>query len=395
MPRITIKHLDSLEALREAAPTWDALWQRSETHLPTARAELLALWCESFAPDQPFRAWLVEQDGRLVAALPLLETNWLAQRIGSLPGNHWSSAGDFLLDPLSDVETVCDSLVAALHEQAWPLLRFEGLAADADHWQSFCDAVERQRLTFVRRHRFAIDLVRIEGEWEEYFASRSRNHRRHIRKSRQRAEREGKIALTLFDDLAPDAVEPLLRACFEIENGGWKGATRSAVLSVPGVWEFYLAQARQLAAWGQLRIILFWHSGRPIAYEYGWLSKGAYFSLKVGYDEAFRHLAPGQLLRAQLIERFFSEKLVEVVDFFGPASDATSKWATDQYCVDRLVIANRGLLGRCLVMAYRHVWPLVHRIVGTTGARAKSARAPQNPGVPDSQEAVAAFPADA
>lgn len=395
MPRITVKHLDSLEALRDAAPAWDDLWQRSEIHLPTARAELLALWCESFAPDQLFRALLVEQNGQLVAALPLLETRWLGQSTGSLPGNHWSSAGDFLLDPSSDVERVCHALIVALQEQAWLLLRFEGLAGDADHWQAFCDAVERQHLTFARRHRFKIDLVRIAGEWEDYFASRSRNHRRHIRKSRERAEREGDIVLVTHDDLAPDAVEPLLRSCFEIENGGWKGATRSAVLSVPGVWDFYLAQARQLAAWGQLRIVLLWHSGRPIAYEYGWLGKGAYFSLKVGYDEAFRHLTPGQLLRAQLIERSFSEGLVDWIDFFGPASDATSKWATDQYCVDRLVIANRGTFARCLVGAYRHAWPLVHRTVGTPRARANPARALRKPGVAGCEEAIATFPADA
>ena len=77
------------------------------------------------------------------------------------------------------------------------------------------------------------------------------------------------------------------------------------------------------------------------------------------------------------------EKLVDRVDFFGPTSNATSKWATDRYPVDRLVIANRGVFGRCLVGAYRHAWPLVHKIVGAPGARAHSARARQTPGVAD------------
>ena len=59
-----------------------------------------------------------------------------------------------------------------------------------------------------------------------------------------------------------------------------------------------------------------------------------------------------------------------------PASDATGKWATHDYAIDRVVIALRGALGRGIVGAYRHGWPWLHRI-RTMGRPAENAPTPR------------------
>jgi CelD/BcsL family acetyltransferase involved in cellulose biosynthesis len=87
---------------------------------------------------------------------------------------------------------------------------------------------------------------------------------------------------------------------------------------------------------------------RAIAFEYGWLSKGVYHSLKVGFDEAYARLSPGQLLRCLMLKRFFAEGEVSIVDYLGPLSDATGKWATRAYPVSRLIMAN-GAVGRLVL----------------------------------------------
>ncbi|MBI3840182.1 MAG: GNAT family N-acetyltransferase [Planctomycetia bacterium] len=354
MSGLVVKRLDSLAELRNTARLWDELWERSEITLPSARAALVALWCESFAADQPFRAFVVERDGQAVAALPLVESKWKGLKIGLLPGNHWSPSGDLLLDPTCDAERICGALLRALKQHAWPLLWFGGVPAAANRWQAFFRALEEHCVAYARRPRFMIDLVEIRCDWDAYLKSLSRNHRRHMRKSATRAERAGTIKLACYDQLAPEEVEPLLKTCFEIEARGWKGRARSAVLNVPGAWEFYLRQAKQLAAWGQLNLTLLTHEARPIAFEYGWRSQGVYFSPKVGYDEAFHRFSPGQLLRFRLLGQFHEQPGVHSIDFLGPSTAATSKWATDQYSIDRVVVAARGPFSRAVVAAYRH-----------------------------------------
>jgi CelD/BcsL family acetyltransferase involved in cellulose biosynthesis len=351
---LVVKRFDSLGELRDGARAWDELWERSEIALPSARAAMVALWCESFATCQPFRAFVVEHDGRALAALPFVESKWKGLKIGVLPGNHWSPAGDLLLDPGCDVDRVCASLLAALTLHARPLLWFGGVPATADRWQIFFKALRESRATYARRRHCMINRVEIQDNWDAYFDSRSRNHRHHVRQTANRAQRAGITELVCHDHLAPEEVEPLLKTCFEIEARGWKGQAQSAVFNVPGVWEFYLRQARQLAAWGQLSLSLLTHEARPIAFEYGWRGKGVYFSPKVGYDEAFHQFSPGQLLRYRLLEEFHRGTGPQLVDFLGPSSPATFKWATEQYAIDRVVVATRGPLNRAIVAAYRN-----------------------------------------
>jgi CelD/BcsL family acetyltransferase involved in cellulose biosynthesis len=398
---LIVKHLDSLAELRRAAPAWDELWQRSEITLPTARADLIALWCECFAAGQPFRATVVEESGQLVAALPLVGRKLMGMKVGVLPGNHWSSAGDLLLDPHADTERVCGALLGALQERSPAWLWFDAVPAQTNRWQTFLRAVEQRQLAYVRRRRFTIDLVRIGSDGKEYFDSRSRSQRRHVRRAASRAQRGGPTELRCHECLTPQRVEELLTTCFEIEASGWKGQAQSAMLHSPGACAFYLRQAHQLAAWGQLSLNLLWHQARPIAFEYGWQSKGVYGSAKVGYDETFAPLSPGQLLRYFLIEQFHSQSDVQWVDFLGPSSDATSKWATHEYPVERIALSQgtarslEGMVGRALFAAYRHGWPLVCGIRGAAAriaGRAAIAQHAPAPSLPDCGE-VACDPA--
>ena len=162
--------------------------------------------------------------------------------------------------------------------------------------------------------------------------------------------------------MAPDEVEPALRRCFEIEAAGWKGRAQSAVLDVPAAWQFYRRQARELAAAGELAISVLRHRETPIAFEYGWTCQGVRAVLKIGYDESFAGLSPGQLLRCYLLEQLFSESSSWWIDYVGPASPATAAWATDAYDVGRLVLAAGGIVSRAAVAGYHYGGPLIRRL---------------------------------
>jgi CelD/BcsL family acetyltransferase involved in cellulose biosynthesis len=351
---LVVKRLESLDALRRVGSAWDDLWWRSENTLPTARAELLAEWCERFARHQPFLALTVERDGQLVGALPLVTGRRRGIVVGQLPTNAWSPAGDLMLDPQEDESELCALLLYTARQGLWPLLWLDALPADARRWHSFLFACQDQRLAVATARRFTVDTVRVEDDWNRYSQARSANHRKQIRRAGVRAAETGSLELVQHDKLAPEHVEPLLRTCFAIEAGGWKGQAQTAVLQVPGMWDFFLQQARQLAAWEQLSVNCLEHDGVPIAFEYGWRAKGVYCSPKVAYDEKFSALCPGQMLRGALLERFHADEETAWVDFLGPSSRATKAWATNAYSVDRLVVSLDGLWSRALVTAYSH-----------------------------------------
>jgi CelD/BcsL family acetyltransferase involved in cellulose biosynthesis len=360
---LQLVHLESIEDLRRAASAWDDLWQRSEVALPTARAELLAQWVEQFAPAARFHAVAVESEGRLLAALPLVGRRvGRVIEAGDLPTNAWSASGELLLDPIGANDVVLDRLAAGLAELPWSLLWLDSAPFETPRWQGLMAAVARAGFGSDCHERFRIGQVEIDHDWEGYRARWSKNHRHNMKKAVKRAEAAGQTGLVVHSRPAPDEVEGLLRQGFEIEDRGWKGAGGSSVMQSPGMFEFYCRQARQLAEWGNLHLVFLEHQGRPIAFEYGWSAKGTYYSPKVGYDEAYAELVPGQLLRLHLLERFFAEPERTLVDFFGPQVEATARWATRSYGIGRLVIAPGRMPGRAFLRAYRTCWPRVRQL---------------------------------
>jgi CelD/BcsL family acetyltransferase involved in cellulose biosynthesis len=346
--------LDELDPLLARPESWDDLWQRSEVALPTARAALVGQWIDQFAPGAPFRAVTVEHEGRLLAALPLVgQSLGGVCTVGTLPSNDWIVSGELLLDPSADAEVVGDLLVQGLQQLPWPLVWLRLTRTDRRGWHVLKAACTRAGLGMFNHPQHEVGLIELPADFAAYEASWSGNHRRHMGKAQRRLEREGGAELQVYTALAPDEVEPLLAAGFALEDRSWKGKGGTSVLATPGMLEFFVRQAKQLAAWGQLQLVFVMHQGRPIAFEYGWLAKGTYFTPKVAFDPEFSQFTPSQVLRYRLYKQWSAAGEPPVVDFMGPLADATSKWITGRYEVGATLIAMPGVVGRTMLGAFR------------------------------------------
>jgi CelD/BcsL family acetyltransferase involved in cellulose biosynthesis len=359
---LVVKCLSSPAELRRVAPGWNELWQRSDSVRPTARAELVALWCECFARGRPLAAITVESAGTMVAALPVVLGRVFGVRAGTSSDNHWSTAGELLLDHQCDSDHACAALLGGLRQSGLGLLWLDGVRADSAGCQSLLGAAREGGHSSFATKRFSVAEVEIAGTWAEYLATRSRNHRHQVKAIARRATKQGTLELARLDVLAPQQVEAVLQTCFEIEARGWKGQAEGAVLRADGMWDFFLEQARQLATWQELSITMLRLDGSPIAFEYGWRAKSVLAALKVAYDETHQRLSPGQLLRYLLIEQLHDDRSVRRIDYLGPVTKATAQWATHGYDVGRVMVAVSGLGSRAAIAGYRYGRPLVHRL---------------------------------
>lgn len=354
MGRLELVRLESIDAVRRAADGWDRLWQASDVSLPTARAELVAQWLEHFAPHGPVQALVVEQAGEPVAALPLAQRRLgSVLPVGDLTSNYWSPNGELLLAPTADAAGALDLLAEGLDATGWPLVWLELVPVEAARWQKLVEALARRGLAVEVHPRYRIGQTELGRRFDDYFAARSRNHRQGLRKNLRRLQREGPTGLQWLTDFSGGQVEASLGRAFELEHKGWKEQAGTTVLATPGAPQFYLRQARQLAAWGYLRLAFLEHRGRSIAFELGWTAKGVYHCFKVGYDPAMARFSPGQLLRMLLIERLYDEPDCALVDFQGPLTDAVARWSTRSYPIGRLMIAPRRSASRALWSACR------------------------------------------
>jgi CelD/BcsL family acetyltransferase involved in cellulose biosynthesis len=332
----------------------------------------------------------VEEDGRLLAALPLA-----GQRVrGCLPAagltkNAWSPNGDLLLHPEAD-DGAIDALVEGLAAAPWPLVWLEEVPYDAPRWQSLLAAARRRGLEAVTRPAYLVGQVEAPADWAAYEAGWSRNHRQKMRKTLARLEREGPAQWICLDRPTPDEIEGHLRRVFAVEDRGWKGANGSSVLRTPGMLEFYCRQARWLAGQGQVAVQVLVLGGEDVAFHYEFRAKGTVFTFKVGYDDRFVGFSPGQAVMHRLVQALGKDATPPTLDFCGPLQDWTSKWATRTYPVGRVVIAPPRALSRALVAGYARWWPAARRLLARP-RKAAPAEGPDEPAAPPSrQEALAA-----
>jgi CelD/BcsL family acetyltransferase involved in cellulose biosynthesis len=294
--------------------------------------------------------------------MPLIEMRLKGVlKAARLPCNEWSWAGDLLLDPDASVDAL-NCLIDGILSLSLPLLWFDGVPVSQPHWQRFLAALEDRGIGYARRQRFQIGLVNLAQDRTSYQAAWSGNFRRQMRKMTRRAEELGGVSLSVHRPSDSTELGRLLQLGFEVEDRSWKGREGTSVLKSPQMHRYLCEQAALLAEWGHLELYLLEFENKPIAFEYGMSAKRTYFSPKVGYDEAYSHLSPGQLLRLKMMERFFADRACDTWDFLGPLVEATERWTTSSYTIERLVVATGGISSRLALRTYRDWLPAAKRL---------------------------------
>jgi CelD/BcsL family acetyltransferase involved in cellulose biosynthesis len=348
--------LQSLTEFRALAADWDNLWQRSDTKSPSARSHLVAHWTEHFAPNADFRAITVREDGRLVAALPLVSQH--VKRfltVGALPQNEWTSGGDLLVDPQADVPRVLDCLVDEFSRTPWPLVWLDGVAFEERRWCELQAALSRRRITTSLEPTDRVGQIEQAADWAAFESRLDGDFRRSRRRYAKRLLEAGATELKITRPQSPDEIDSLVHQGFDVEDRSWKGAAGTSVLRNEHMLEFYQGQARLLADSGHLELVFLVHQERPIAFAYIWRAKGIRFIAKLGYDEAFKQLGPGQTMIYLLLQRSYAEDDCPLVDFWGSLRPWNADWSTRTYPVGRLVLAPPRLASRGLLFAYKRL----------------------------------------
>jgi CelD/BcsL family acetyltransferase involved in cellulose biosynthesis len=344
--------IETPEQLRAVAATWDDLWARSEVTTPTARAEPLAQWLEHFAPKTWFRALVVADGEKWLAAMPVVRTT--VRRVlsaASLCGSTWIPRGALLLDAQADVEAVMDALVAAARDLPWQLLWLQPVALESAAWQAFRRAVARAGMACDADVEHETAVLEISHDWEACKASWAKKHRQKMRHSVRLADEAG-VRFQVHSRLSPEEVGPWMQRALEIEDRSWKGDAGTSVQR-RGEMEFLASQARQFAQEGRLELAFLDVRERPIAFAYGFRGKGVLHVCKIGYDPEYASMTPGQVLFYYLIEHLHADPDCRALDFFGKLTEALSRWRPTAVPIGRIAVAPRRLFGRLALYWYK------------------------------------------
>jgi CelD/BcsL family acetyltransferase involved in cellulose biosynthesis len=303
--------LSAATDLASIACEWDDLAERVGAS-PFLRPGWFTPWLSAFGCGKP-EAILVRRDGELAGVLPMQRrrgrlysaSNWHSPVFGPVAADQQARA--LLLDHVFDAGPAGIEL---------SLLNGDG--------QHVTQAARRAGRVVLHRTIATSPVVGLDGCFDSYERTLSRNRRRSLRRGRRALESQGNVSFDVHDSLAglPHALDEV----FEVEASGWKGQAGTAMASRPETARFYSQIAHWAAEQGWLRLSFLRLDGRAIACDFSLEFGGTLHSLKSGYDESYRAVGPGALLLHEQLRDAFDRGL-GALDLLGHTDSFKRSWA--------------------------------------------------------------------
>lgn len=295
--------------------TWDRL-NGLRRDLPFLGASQVGVALECFGSGQERLLQAQRPDGSTVAMFVLVpdgRLKWRSFQPSQLPLGPWVSDGS-------------ESLATLTRDLLKPLFPCLALTiSQADPWiePRPADQPAMQTADYI-----TTGWIELEGDFEPYWESRSKDLRLNLRRRRKRLSEDGKTArMDVRSDAAamPDAV----RRYGALESQGWKGAQGTAVSAENAQGRYYVKSLQDAAARGEARVYEYAFDNECVAVDLCQLRGDVLVVLKITYDEALKNYSPAFMLREDQMRHLFEEGRIRRVEFYGRFMDWHARW-TDQ-----------------------------------------------------------------
>ena len=164
-----------------------------------------------------------------------------------------------------------------------------------------------------------------------------------LRRRYKKAETMGELKLEIIHH--SKQLDRVLDTIFEIEFNSWKGKNGTAIKSQPEVESFY----KLLAYWGMkqnhLLVFILKLDNKPIAADLCLYSGQSVFLLKQGYDETFKNISPGKLLRFDVLSYLYETPEISIYNLLGDCEPWKLELTQNIREYDALIVYPKTLMG--------------------------------------------------
>jgi len=321
--------------LAEIRDAWAALAGAQQPHTLMHYPEPYESYLATMAPaPEDFTILTVHRGKELVAVLPLQA---VVRRVLGIPFTFIESPDTLL--PRNDIicaaDVSWDNILRCIRREyrglagrQWHVMRLVGIPETSPCMRGPAASPDCAKLMMPGRQNNLLDTTD-----PEYFQNRlTANMRNNLRRAERRLHALGEPVFRTVGRL-PE-LDEAFEQFIDVEASGWKsrrGGKRAIRLN-PSHEAFYRDLIHRFAASARCEIHLLELDGRTLAGNLSICIDGVSYSMKSGYDEAFRSASPGHLLRWYETDRYAADPDICQVDLF-----SHYRWQDDWKPVHRRV----------------------------------------------------------
>lgn len=264
-----------------------------------------SLWESHFGKKDELTLLVKDENENPISVLPLYKKRERIKRVKvdilrSITGLY-STQGGLLIS--ENEKAVLESLFEYLYKtEKWHIFK-----VCVQYGSKLQNAIEKAAKNFSlqlsSQFHESSPFIKIEGNIDAFLSSKSGNFRSNLKRKERKLKNAGYLELKIYTK--PAEVRRALKEIFEIEEKSWKEQEGTAITSEKRRQEFYSTLAERMAVVGWLRIYILKIDGKPIAFDYGLLFKKRYSMLKTSYNESYKALSPGVVLRLYVVKDLF------------------------------------------------------------------------------------------
>jgi CelD/BcsL family acetyltransferase involved in cellulose biosynthesis len=341
-----------VEIIERLADEWRDLCAEGPCDQPFFRPEWIAAYLRAFAPGKRLLIFTARSEGRLRAALPLIQ-GWrllhgLPVRTLRSPTNAHTCRFDLVHGAGQDAEAATLAIWRLLKQSGgWDMIELNSVPQDGASEDLLSLAYLDGYLTGRWEMSPAPYITLPEQATEPEDALRKINSRfiQSVRRKRRKLQELGEIRFTATTEASHSEIERF----YQLERSGWKGRKGTAIACDSATRQFYDEVIRNASEYGYLALYSLECDSRAIAMQLCLTYGGRCYLLKSAYDEAFGDHSPGHLIVREMLSSEAARGLIEY-DLLPPQAEWKNRWTKTTRAHASCYIFRSNLTGRALYL---------------------------------------------
>ncbi|HKO87461.1 MAG TPA: GNAT family N-acetyltransferase [Burkholderiales bacterium] len=266
---------------------------------------------------------------------------------------------DLICDP-GNVPAACRSFAEALlSAKDWDILNLHYLPENSLGAGPMAAELRKHGCAIESKATGANPYIELQGDWEQYFATRTRSFKKAHNLAINRLNKAGRAEVKSFKGAQSEA-QCALEQVIEISAHSWKRHTGNA-LDQAGPQAF-IRRLQQLAAdrgWWLMWLLAL--DGKSIAMECQLVYEGNIHALRADFVEGYPEISPGAYLNRELLVQSFGCGLQRY--YMGPGDNAyKQRWAQGDEQVHELTAYGPRLRARGFALIDLRLKPFARRV---------------------------------
>lgn len=284
--------VDRLERLSALEREWSSFAEAIPDLAPFQLPEWLLTWWRHFGSGE-LHVLLFREHGAIAGIVPCFLHEWNGRRQLTLVG---SGISDYL-EPAVGREhgaAVLDLLRAHLADgEQW----------DVCHWQDLTADSPLAGIATLEEDTPCSE-IRLTGRFEQYWAQRSKDLRRNLRRYGNRAQETGVLEF----DVTAQADDGLLEELMRLHGDRWQKQGQPGMVVANNSAEFLCEVAREFEKRQVLRLFSLRYSGEVVAISIGFLYRNTLYSYLSAFDTRYEILGFGRKLLYESLRHAYGQR---------------------------------------------------------------------------------------